>query len=360
MKTIVRKLLLLAAGSLVAAGCSTLADNGDEGVVIARSAQVRSSTATVAADLVEVVRGDRVEILGSTEDDERERWYHVRVGDAEGTEGWVEARNIMPEEALRRSQQLAEADKDIPAQATGQLRASTNLRLTPDRAADDNILFKLESGSRFEIVGWKRVAPPKSSGDAESDDTPRAGTSNRNTNKNAQSGAADSEATETWYRVRLARSTSPAPAGWLYGKQVELTVPSDIIFYRTGREFVAWQRLDGDNNALEIKEGDDARPGSWVILEKSGVPDRQSADAADFDRVFVLGYNRESKEHYTAYRSPDLKGRLPLRLQNEAAGKTFTVRVQTKSGEEDVKFAVARDDRGMLRIKPQTDLAKLK
>ena len=34
---------------------------------------------------------------------------------------------------------------------------------------------------------------------------------------------------------------------WIYGKQVELAVPSDIIFYRTGREFVAWQRLDGES-----------------------------------------------------------------------------------------------------------------
>jgi hypothetical protein len=42
--------------------------------------------------------------------------------------------------------------------------------------------------------------------------------------------------------VRLDATASPAPAGWIYGKQVELAVPSDIIFYRTGREFVGWQR----------------------------------------------------------------------------------------------------------------------
>ena len=59
------------------------------------------------------------------------------------------------------------------------------------------------------------------------------------------------ETTELWYKVRLAPAISPAPAGWIFGKQVELTVPSDIIYYRTGREFVAWRRLDeesGDEN----------------------------------------------------------------------------------------------------------------
>jgi hypothetical protein len=59
-------------------------------------------------------------------------------------------------------------------------------------------------------------------------------------------------------------------------------VPSDIIFYRTGREFVAWQRLDGGiagtipSNAPKDKdEGKETSPGSWVILEKSSVGDTQ-------------------------------------------------------------------------------------
>ncbi len=62
------------------------------------------------------------------------------------------------------------------------------------------------------------------------------------------------ESTELWYKVRLRPSESPAPAGWVFGKQVELTVPSDIIFYRTGREFVAWQRLDETDAAKQWRQ----------------------------------------------------------------------------------------------------------
>ena len=46
-------------------GCSTLAGKEDTCVVMARRAQVRSSTAVVAADLKEVVRGDTLVILES-------------------------------------------------------------------------------------------------------------------------------------------------------------------------------------------------------------------------------------------------------------------------------------------------------
>src|ERR1044072_5733688 len=51
--------------SLLACGCSTLASKEETGYVIARRAEVRSSSAVVAADLKEVVRGDELDILGS-------------------------------------------------------------------------------------------------------------------------------------------------------------------------------------------------------------------------------------------------------------------------------------------------------
>src|SRR5687767_3351406 len=238
------------------AGCSTLAKRNDSGVVVARRAQIRSSTAVVAADLLEVNRGDAVEILESqdvqdpSDNTRKERWLRVRMNDAENTEGWIEARNVMPEEVLDASRKLSEEDKGIAAQATGQLRASSNLRLTPDRTGNENIMMRLDSGSSFEIVGWKRVPKPKASESIESDVAPKAGSAQQGSDRPRRQGEEaleEEENNELWYRVRLSPNASPAPAGWIYGKQVELAVPSDIIFYRGGREFVAWQRLDGDS-----------------------------------------------------------------------------------------------------------------
>ena len=150
-------------------------------MVVARRAQIRSSTAVVAADLLEVNRGDSVEILESvdvqdpSDNTRKERWLRVRMSDVENTEGWIESRNVMPEEVLDASRRLAEEDKGISAQATGQLRAGSNLRLSPDRSGNENIMMRLDAGSSFEIVGWKRIPKPKSSEAIESDVAPKAG-----------------------------------------------------------------------------------------------------------------------------------------------------------------------------------------
>lgn len=360
------KILLLCAALSVMVGCSTLAGlKNDTGVVIAQRAQVRSSTAVVAADLVEVNRGDVIDIMES-ETVENEKWLFVRAHDIENTEGWIEARNVMPQEVLDKARKLAEEDKEIPAQATGQLRAGSNLRLTPDYTNSENILMKLESGSSFEIVGWKRVPKPKGAETQESDDAPRAGSARSDAGRrgNAEAEKEPEEAYELWYKVRLTPSVSPAPAGWVYGKQVELTVPSDIIFYRTGREFVAWRRLDEDTSTTSttLKDKDAAKeekPGSWVILEKSSASGPRSPEEPDFDRIYVLGYDKYRQEHYTAYRGPDIKGFLPLRLEGQGDNKTFSVRIQGEDGQvKEVKYSFYKDDRGILKVSSSGEAPK--
>ena len=357
-------LLILTALSL-AQGCKTLAKQNDTGVVVARRAQIRSSTAVVAADLLEVDRGDAVDILDfqdvqdPSDNSKKERWLRVQAHDEDSTEGWIESRNVMLDEVLQASIKLGEEDKSIPAQATGQLRASSNLRLSPDRTGNENIMMRLDSGSSFEIVSWKRVPKPKSSEVIESDVAPKAGSAqpgNVRGNKENQDEDQPEETNEVWYKVRLATQASPAPAGWIYGKQVELTVPSDIIFYRTGREFVAWQRLDGDSSSeADGSKGKDvakeAKPGSWVILEKSSSDQPHTIGEPDFDRIYVLGYDKRDQEHYTAYRSPDLKGYLPCRVEGRPDNKTFTIRVQDESGQvSDAQYSIYKDSRGYLKV----------
>lgn len=347
---------------LIFIGCQTLASKNTTGVIVARRAQIRSSTAVVAADLLQVSRGDTVDILDSSDvadpsdNARKERWLRVKARDEDTTEGWIEARNVMPEDVLEDSRKIAEEDKDIPPQATGQLRASSNLRLSPDRGGNENIMMRLDSGSSFDIVGWKRVPKPKSSEAIESDVAPKAGSAQPGSSRAGRQGDEEPEEEDTnelWYKVRLPPGASPAPAGWIYGKQVELSVPSDIIFYRTGREFVAWQRLDGDKDTDANKDGArEAKPGSWMILEKSSANRQQGVDEPDFDRIYVLGYDKRNQEHYTAYRSPDLRGYLPARVEGHGDNKTFTIRLQEDEGGEvkEVRYSLYKDARGVLKI----------
>src|SRR5205085_12028338 len=78
------------------AGCSTynnltgIVGMTDTCTVIARRAQIRSSFAVVAADLLEVKRGQTLEVLEEMEF-EKVLWYRVRASDEDQTEGWIEA-----------------------------------------------------------------------------------------------------------------------------------------------------------------------------------------------------------------------------------------------------------------------------
>jgi hypothetical protein len=359
----VAKIMLLAC--LFFTGCSTLANRSNTGVVVSRNAQIRSSTAVVAADLLEVNRGDVVDILDSidipdpSDNTKRERWYRVRAQDTDRTEGWIEARNIMPDKVLENARKLAEEDKGLPAQATGQLHAGSNLRLTSDRSTSENIMMRLDSGSSFEIIGWKRVPKLKGADSTESDTAPKSGSATTSSTKGPQGdeeNPEEQETTELWYKVRLSPSISPAPEGWIYGKQVELTVPSDIIYYRTGREFVAWRRLDDESNddtsAPKSKDvARESRPGSWVILERSSSKEPHKLDEPDFDRIYVLGYEKHDQEHYTAYRSPDLQGYLPLRVEGRGSDKTFSIRIKGEDGKiTEAKYSLFRDDHGVMRV----------
>jgi hypothetical protein len=328
----------------------------------------------VAADLLEIKRGESLEILDEMEagdGNQRELWYNVRMNNDERTEGWIEARNVLTGDLLDKSRKLAEEDKEMPAQAAGQLRAASNLRLIADLNAKDSILFKLDSGASFEIVGWKRVErvetesdkddKAKANANAAASNKPLTPRQKRQLEENEREDL--DEKYDTWYKVRLSPAVSPAPAGWIFGRQVELQVPSDIIFFRTGREFVAWHRLEGEGGVrdVEVAKDKDAakeiKPGSWIVLERS----RQTAldgEEPDFDRVLILGYDKIRQEHYKVYRSGNIKGYIPLKTLGEGDSRVITIKVKVDGQLKDIQIKVVKDAKGNLKADVPPDMPK--
>ena len=95
----------------------------------------------------------------------------------------------------------------------------------------------------------------------------------------------------------------------------------------------------------------ESRPGSWVILERSSSKEPHKLDEPEFDRIYVLGYEKHDQDHYTAYRSPDLEGYLPLRIEGRGADRTFSVRVKDESGKVvETKYSLYRDEHGVMRV----------
>ena len=332
----------------------------ETGTVIANRAQIRSSYAIVAADLLEVKRSDALEILDEVEF-EKVHWYRVRANDEDKTEGWIEAQNVITSALLEKSKKIADEDKDFQPQASGQIRAATNLRITPEQR-DDNILVKLDNLSTFEIVSWRFVPKAQDASDVDNakkgDEKPVKGKS-----KNAEIEAAkeDNEPDkiedkyDIWYKVRLDRSVSPAPAGWIFGRQVELQVPSDIVFYQNNdKKYVSWARLDNIDSNDKSTAKDNAKaskPGSWVILSRTNLVKAQDGIEPDFDGIIVLAYDKYNEEHYTSYRSGDVWGLLPLKVEGTGDNKTFVLKLRNAAGQmEEKRFVTFKDPKGHLKV----------
>jgi len=344
-KTIISVTLVIVAFSV---SCTQILIGTQDGTVIARRAQIRSSFAVVAADLLEVKRGDRLLILDESEYD-GVRWYRVRAYDEDETEGWIEAQNVLTDEVLDKSRKIAEGDQGRSPQAIGQLRARSNLRLEP-KLDDGNILFKLDGDTVFEILSWLYV--PREKGASDIDDG-RVASRDDAGNESAAGAERLDTSYDVWYKVRLDPKFSPAPAGWLFGRQVSFVIPNDIIFFQQeNRRFVGWQRLDGrvitDNSEI-------VPPGSYVIITQSGVSKNIKGDQPDFDAITVLAYDDVTQKHTIAYRSStNLWGKTPLEIEGTGNSRTFTVNLMNfKTGElEKRKFSVLRDDRRMTVTAP--------
>lgn len=330
----------------------------ETGTVIAKRAQIRTSYAVVAGDLLEVQRGDKLDILEKATF-ERVPWYRVRANDEDKTEGWIEAQNVILGEILDKSKKLAEDKRNSQPQATGQLRAASNLRLTPE-ISDDNILLKLEHGSTFEVIDQKFL--PKVQ-DASAETNTGAKNPEIEAAKETDEGEKLDEKYDIWYQVRLDPSQSPAPVGWLFGRQVELQVPTDIVFYQhNDKKFVTWQRVDTVSaDKIPGTEGDTlqvAKPGSWVILTRTNHVKAIDGVEPDFDGIMVLGYDKYDQLHYMVYRNNDVWGRLPLVMEGEGDNKSFTVNLRTADGKVEPKRFMIIKDRARLRIKPPEDIAQ--
>jgi hypothetical protein len=344
----------------------------DTGKVIALRAQIRSSYAVVAADILEVKRGDVLDILETYEVGESQKvvWYRVRAHDEDQTEGWIEAQNIITSELIEKSQKIADEFKDGQPQATGQIKAASNLRLTPEMK-DDNILVRLDNGSKFEIIDWSFV--PKSQDVSDVDDARKGDQKKvKSKTKNAEIEAAKEENKpetvddkyDIWYLVRLEQLVSPAPAGWIFGRQVELQVPGDIVFYQhNDRKFVTWQRLDSLDTSDKSTSSDlrAVKPGSWVILWRTNRVKAIDGVEPDFDGILVLGFDKYNQEHYTVYRSPSgvgVWGILPLKVEGAGNNKTFTLKLRNNAtGQIEDKRFVVLSDKNRMRVTPPADIS---
>ena len=327
-------MVLCAALSMLAVSCSKTGVLSEAAYVVPEKLKLKSSTAQASRLVGELKSGDRITIIARLKSEDGTPWANIKSAD--GLTGWAESRYFVKEEIVNKSRQMAEEIRSIPTQGLGKSKASLKLRLTPDRANDDNVATTLPSGTAVEIVARDRKPRPAAS-PTSMDGKPEGGQAS------AQSGkGADSDVKyDTWFQVRL-KDYAVLPAGWIYGGSVELDVPGEIVYFiSSGRKIMGWQKLG-------TVHGDDSRSGDhYLVMERKtfGADDR-----ADFDRIKVLAYDPSTRNYSTPFRD-EVLGRFPVKLAMNGQQGTFTLSVIGKDGQkQELEYAVELLSGGKVKV----------
>src|SRR5215472_11283517 len=127
-----------------------------EAFVSERVAPVLSGIAQVRQQVGVLHYGERVEVLSK-------RNEYMKVRTPAGAVGWVDNRQLMEPALWQRSIKLLEQVRNMPVQARGRTKVSTNLRVLPGRT--EARLYQFTRNVPVEIVGrgvaWR---PPGESG----------------------------------------------------------------------------------------------------------------------------------------------------------------------------------------------------
>jgi hypothetical protein len=311
------------------AGCSML--SGDtkigEGIVSAPRLKIRSTTAQVALDLAEVKRGDKLDILDHAEvktPTQVDEWYKVRTRATDGIVGWVQAKDMVNQSVVDKTEELFQKSKALPAQGKGHLKVRTKLRVEPG----GDVATFLSRNTQVEVVGKQRttVKPERQA----SEDTDEA-----------------SEEPETrtilWYEIRLPESEL-LKCGWVGAQQVDLDVPEDIMYLEgEGRRFTGWVVFDQthDRNG-KIKN-------NYVGMMKS----LGTEGPIDFTRLWVLTYSAADGHYNGSYIEDGLRGVLPITLDTALGRKGFTIHELDDNGKiVPLEYQLTRVDANKVHVTP--------
>lgn len=292
-----RKILLCSLLLLLLTACKAGSNSViDDGVIVAEKAEIRNSTALVAAPLKELKRGDQVAILARQTVNQRE-FVRVRTDDDKPVEGWLEARVIISKKIVNECDKLAEESKDVSVQAIARTKDKLKLRLKPGR--DTEVVTLLPASTKLEIIGRSRVER-HSSNEGES-----------------ETASAGETKYDNWLKVRL-EDNPVIKAGWLYAESVELLPPDAIAgLPGAGRKFVAWQ---GFGDVTDSESGEKKK--HYIILDKYAY---SKDDEIDFDRIYIVVWDNNTHGYSSIFIESQLRGLYPLKFEDRNIDYVFTV-----------------------------------
>jgi hypothetical protein len=267
-----------------------------EAFVSEKVAPLLSSIAQVREQKGVLHYGERVDIVAR-------RNEYVRVRTNAGVDGWVESHQLMEPALWQRSIKLLAQVHDMPVQARGRTKVSTNLRVQPGRT--EPRLYQFGRNVPVEVVGravadWVQVSDEKEPSN-EPQETKKEdwflirGVATRPPGEASSRGA---EATTT----QPGDQTVPI-AGWVVARFVELDLPEAVREGASSANIrpLAWFEL----NRVSDPAGDKPQ---YLVAASRG-PEGQ---ICDFSALRVYTWNARRSRYETAFIENNLCGQLPI------------------------------------------------
>jgi hypothetical protein len=269
-----------------------------EAFVSEKAAPVLSGIAQVRQQVGVLHYGDRVEVLSK-------RNEYTKVRTPAGAVGWVEAHQLMEPALWQRSIKLIDQVRNMPVQARGRTKVSTNLRVLPGRA--EPRLYQFARNVPVEIVGrgvadWVQTTDEKDSANEEQE-----------TKK------------EDWFLVRGIASRPPGESSARISVSTITTEPGDQTVPIAGWVIARFIELDLPDPVREGASSTNVRPVAWFELNRVSDPagDKPQyllaatrgpeGQPCDFTALRVYTWNGKRERYETAFIENRLCGQLPIR-----------------------------------------------
>jgi SH3 domain-containing protein len=283
-------------------------------------APILSGIAQVRQQIGLLHYGERVEVVSK-------RNEYVKVRTSGGALGWVEGRQLMDPALWQRSIKLLEKVRDMPVQARGRTKVSTNLHVEPGRT--EPRLYQFARSVPVEIVG--RATADWAQGTDEKD----SGNEPKETKK------------EDWFLVRGVATRPPGETSGHTQETTTTTEPGDQTVPVAGWVVARFVELDLPDPVREGASSANIRPLAWFELNR--VPDPSGdkpqylvaaargpeGQPCDFTALRVYTWNGRRSRYETAFIENKLCGQLPIRIEKGPKGEPeFRFRVMDGSKEE--------------------------
>jgi hypothetical protein len=275
------------------------------GYISERSVTLFSSIAQVREQVGVLYYGERVDVLAHRND-------YAKVRTASGTEGWIDGRYLMDPALWQRSETLLNQTKNMPVQARGRTKTTTNMRIAPGRT--EPRLYQFGRGAEMEILGravadWVQATDEKEAAEGE---------------KNKK---------EDWYLVRGIATRPPGEGAIRNSAIMTTTQPGDQTTPIAGWVVARFVSLDLPDQVREGTSSANVRPVAWFELNRvtddNGehpqylVAGTRGAEGqpCDFTTLRVFTWNPKKSRYETAYIENNLCGAMPIRVGKGPQGE---------------------------------------